>query len=122
VIYWIALAGAVAANVVANLALKIGATSGVTPTTRDHLFSGWQSPWLWAGVGAAGLLLVCYVGAIRGIALSVAYPTVTGFSMVGVTIVSSWALGEPLGLRSVAGTGLVIVGVAVLTLPLPGQA
>jgi multidrug transporter EmrE-like cation transporter len=48
-------------------------------------------------------------------AVSVAYPIVVGLSLVVLAAVSSLALGEMLTPLKLAGTGLIVLGVAVLT-------
>jgi len=49
--------------------------------------------------------------------VSVAYPIVVGLSLVMLAAISALALGEMLTPLKLAGTGLIVAGVAVLTRP-----
>ena len=68
-------------------------------------------------------ILIYGVGIALGIwlvgryAVSVAYPIVVGLSLVMLAAVSALALGEALTPFKLVGTGLIVLGVAVLTRP-----
>lgn len=113
--YWFALLLAVVANVVANVALKFG-------VGHAKLDTGWRSMnvmvgnvWIWIGLIAAVVLLGCYLYAIRGIAVSIAYPVVTGLAAVGIAFLAASVLDEPMNISNVAGIALIILGVTLLS-------
>lgn len=112
--FWVALVVAVFANIMSNVALKIGVHSVDMKGDKHTFLSIIENPWLWGGVILAGVLLVSYVYALKGIALSVAYPSVTALSIVGISIISHWFLGERFGLGKGVGLLLVAAGVYLL--------
>ncbi len=111
---WVALSIAVLANVVANLSLKVAARGASGETASSRLFAFLAQPWTWVGIGAAILLLVCYLIAIREIGLGVAYASVTSVALVLITVSASFILGERLTLMTILGMALVILGIAIL--------
>ncbi len=113
--YWIALFVAVAANVFANVALKIGMREVDVSADWRTIPALIANPWLWVGGSLAGILLGSYLLAIKGIPLSIAYPVVTGLAMVGIAIASAWFLGESLGVSKLMGVCFVIFGVYLLS-------
>jgi len=110
--YWAALIVAIAMNVGSNILLK-SAVLGATGSA-SVVVSMLKDPRLWSGVIMAGILLVCYVYAIRQIQISIAYPTVTGLAMVGVAVLSALLLGEPMNTSKVAGIAMVLMGTFIL--------
>ena len=74
-----------------------------------------SNPWIWAGLFSASVLLGCYLYAIRGIEISIAYPTVTGIAMLGLALLGAWLFAESLTLPKIIGVGLVIVGIFLIT-------
>lgn len=110
--HWFALVVAVIANVLSNYAFKKAMTAG---EARSVLALA-SDPWLWAGGASAGVLLLCYLYALRGVALSVAYPTVTGLAMAGIAVLGAAALGEALSPVKAGAVLMIVVGAAVLHL------
>ncbi len=114
--HWLALIIAVLANIVANVALK----KAVARTPVDQGIGGFLNlaaePWMWVGVLFAGLLLGCYLYALKEIELSVAYPAVTGLAMVGIALGGMAFFGEGLSLTKVFAIAMIIAGVVLLKL------
>ena len=112
--YWLALIIAVIANILANVAFKKAVE--LTPSVKGA--SGFLSllfqPWAWFGLCMATLLLGCYLYALRGIDLSVAYPVVTGLAMLGIALTGALFLSEALTGSKIIAIGLITVGVFML--------
>ena len=110
--YWSALLFAVCANICTNVSFKL-AVQQFTGAFDMRAFM--LSPWAWAGLVSGLLLLSSFTVAIRGIELSIAYPAVTGLAMVGILIVGYFLFSETLSFQKIAGIGLVIAGVILLS-------
>ena len=113
--YWGALLIAVCANVAANVAFKAAMRDLPAPLTLGSLATLAASPWMWAGMISAVLLLLCFLVAIRGIDLGIAYPAVTGLATAGIVVAGYALFSEPLSLPKIAGVGFVFVGIAILS-------
>lgn len=111
-IYWSALLLAVCANVFANVALKLAVLGLSEPLDIHSLLT---SLWAWAGLTSCILLLGGYLIAIRGVELSIAYPTVTGLAMVGIAVIGHFLFSEALSLQKIVGIGFVVIGVIILS-------
>jgi multidrug transporter EmrE-like cation transporter len=72
---------------------------------------------LLAGTLIYGFGLALGIWLIGRYSVSVAYPIVVGLSLVMLAAISALALGEMLTPLKLAGIGLIVVGVAVLTRP-----
>ena len=68
-----------------------------------------------AGTVVYGLGVALGIWLVGRYAVSVAYPIVVGLSLVMLAAVSAFALGEMLTPLKLAGTALIVIGVAVLT-------
>ena len=112
--HWTALLLAVAANAIANIAFKEAIQRHAIDKSPRGLLQLLFEPWLWIGGAFAGLLLVCYLYALKGIALNVAYPAVTGLAMLGVAIGSVVVFGETLSLQRGFAMLLILAGVVLL--------
>ena len=113
-IYWLALLIATGANVFANLAFKLAVRELVLPPDARTFLTLASTPWAWLGVGSAALLLVCYLIAIRGIDLSIAYPAVTGLAMAGIAIIGCVVFSEPFTSTKLMGIGFVFAGILLM--------
>lgn len=114
IVYWTALAVAVLANTGANTALKMAVEGIGTGTMRDKAMGLIVSPSFWLGCGAAFLLLVAYLIAIRGLTLSTAYPVVTTLALVALVLVDKFLFGYSIGATKSLGLGLIVIGVGLV--------
>lgn len=111
-LYWSSLLFAVCANICTNVSFKLAVQQLSGPFDIRALAA---SPWAWAGLASGLLLLGSFIVAIRGIELSIAYPAVTGLAMVGILVVGYVLFSETLSLQKIAGIGLVMAGVLLLS-------
>jgi small multidrug resistance pump len=105
--YYLALAAAILIGVGGQVLLKLGATS-TGPMAEQFL----RLPTI------SGLLLylvagIFYVIALRGIPVSVAFPSVS-LSYVLMAGIDYFAFKEPVGLGQLAGIALIVGGVTLL--------
>ena len=112
--YWSALLIAVCANVAANVAFKTAMRDLPAPLNPGAFAALIAAPWMWAGMISAILLLACFLIALRGIDLSIAYPAVTGLATVGVVLAGYILFAESLSVLKIAGVGFVFLGIAML--------
>jgi multidrug transporter EmrE-like cation transporter len=110
IVYWSAVGAAVSANIACNVAFKKFASGH----GGDSLAKVLVEPWLWLAGLAAIALVSCYVYALRGLALSIAYPAVTSLAMVGTSLAAAIVFGEIMDWRKQLGLGLILGGVALL--------
>ncbi len=113
--YWCALLIAVFANTFANVAFKTAMRDAATPLDLSAVVALITAPWMWAGLISSVVLLSCFLTAIRGIDLSIAYPTITGLAMVGIVLAGYVFFSETLSLQKIGGVGIVVVGVVILS-------
>lgn len=113
-VYWAALAVAVAANVFSNVAFKQAMTIKHPRAGSGTAFWVLAEPWTWIGLASAGILLSAYLFAIREVPLSIAYPVVTGFAMVGIAIFSGLLFDEVVTPSKIVGIGSIAIGIALL--------
>lgn len=112
--HWLALAICIAANIVANIAVK----RAMDGTRLEASWEGFKEivlqPWLWLGCTLAGVIFVSYLYAIRGVPLSSAYPIATSSATIGIALAGSILFGEAIGVRGIAGIGFVLVGLILI--------
>jgi multidrug transporter EmrE-like cation transporter len=106
-------------NAAAQLALKASVT-GMGPIALD-LGQAWpvaaallRQPWLWLGLACYGVSVAVWLLALSRVDVSVAYPLLSIGYVVNALAAWAW-LGEPLSGGRMAGIGIIIVGVFVLT-------
>ncbi len=105
---------AIVANIVTNFALKT-AVRGVDTTSILTIFGGLiKSPWAWCGMLGASVLLVSFMGAIRTLPLSTAYPILTALAILTMTIIEWGFQGVSIGPLKIVGLTLTILGVGAL--------
>lgn len=73
------------------------------------------NPWLIGGIGALGLGMLCWLGVLHTVPLSLAYPMLS-FNFVLVAAASRWLFGEVLSWRYLGGLALIICGIVTLGL------
>ena len=116
-----ALAVAIVTNIGANAALK-GAVAAISADAGESALAQLlRNAYLWIGLALAAVLLVSYLVAIRQIPISVAYLAVSALSMVGLVVVDTTVFGLKLGIQSILGIVLVIVGLALVARATPMQ-
>ena len=64
--------------------------------------------------GRPGCPIGLYAAALKGIDLSVAYPVVTGFAMLGIALAGSLLFGEAVTMQRLLAMGLIFTGVLML--------
>jgi multidrug transporter EmrE-like cation transporter len=108
---WIALILAIAGNIGANFAFKYF----VQTTEFKRSWASWgaavMQPSLWLGLFLGVMLLGCYIYAVRGIPLSIAYTVATSASIAGVTCVGVLGFGEVISTQAIVGIAIVMLGV-----------
>lgn len=114
--YWLALFIAIISNAVANIAFKKAVARTPAEEGVVGFFKLSTEPWMWLGVIAACLLLGCYLYALKGIDLSVAYPMVTGLAMLGIALAGAIVFGEVISAVRMFAMTLIVVGVLLLKL------
>lgn len=112
--HWMALLVSVAANISSNFAFK-RFTEETAMTPAGGLQALLMKPWLWLGVACAGVVMLSYLFAIRGLPLSVAYPVATGLSAAGICLIGSYFFGETIKLTSLSGIALIVLGVMLVS-------
>lgn len=113
--HWIALFLAVAANVGANVSFKHFVQNTEFRATWPAVFAALGQPTLWIGGMFGATLLGCYLYALRGIPISVAYTSATTLSITAIICAGVFLYGEPFGPRMAAGVAAVMVGVFLIT-------
>ncbi len=117
---WALLLGGVALNAAAQLLLKaatrasgvlVADTGGVSWTAAAQLL---RAPPLWAGLGCYGVSVFLWVGALSRVPVSVAYPLLSLGYIVNAFAAAA-LFGEALSATKLAGIGLIIAGVLLLT-------
>ncbi len=112
--YWLALFVAIISNAIANVAFK----KAVMRTPIEEGIVGFAKlaaePWMWLGVVFACLLLGCYLYALKGIDLSIAYPVVAGLAMLGIAFAGALFLGEAISFTRIVGMVLIVTGILLL--------
>jgi multidrug transporter EmrE-like cation transporter len=117
---WTLVLTGVALNAVAQLLLK-AATRIAGPLVDDQGQLGWQNSIVllttvpfWCGLACYGVSLVLWLGALSRAPVSVAYPMLS-IGYVINAVAAAMLFGEALTSAKVAGIGLIIAGVVVLS-------
>lgn len=115
--HWTLIFIAAIANVALNLFLKQGGRgldtgNGLVPLGVSIL----MSPWMWAAVASATVLLSAFVAAVRVYSLSLTYTAVTSIAMVSLTAIGIALQQESPSFGRIAGLGLIVGGLIVIAL------
>ena len=119
-ITWSLLLGGVVLNAAAQLLLKAAtrvsgvlvATSGqVSWSAAAHLM---RAPPLWGGFCCYGVSVFLWIGALSRVPVSVAYPLLSIGYIINAFAAAA-LFGEALTTSKLAGIGLIVAGVVVLT-------
>jgi len=111
---WVALAIAILANALANIAFKIATLRIPTGGTGQKLWVMLNEPWTWVGAMSAGVLLISYLVAIRTLGLAMTYAMVTSLSLVLITTLTPYIFGDRITVAKLTGIGLIILGIALM--------
>ena len=104
------IAASVSCAVFAQMALEIG-SAGLSDRGLLELLGGvTRSPWIPLGVFSYGLGTVAWLAVLRRIDLAVAYPLGSS-SLVLITLLSAFRLGEHIGPLRWAGVALIVTGI-----------
>ena len=71
------------------------------------------NPWLIGGIGALGCGMLCWLGVLHTVPLSVAYPMLS-LNFVLVALAARWLFHEALSWRYVGGLVLIMAGIITL--------
>ncbi len=104
--FWLCLA--VLGNAGGNVLLKYASQNGTA--FLDVYFS---APFIFGGMLFGGGL-ICYMRALAGMPLAVAYLSVVGLSIIAITTLAMVLFGEQLNVEKVVGVVLIFAGVACL--------
>jgi len=113
VTHWTLILIAAAATICLNLFLRQTGRSLDTGSLGSILWGLLITPWAWASVLSAAILLTAFVWAIRLYSLSLTYAAVTSIAMVGLTAVSVALQLETVSALRVLGLGLIVAGIVV---------
>lgn len=117
---WVLLLGGVALNAAAQLFLKaatratgvlVGDTGRIAWSAAAHLL---RQPPLWAGLACYGISVFFWVGGLSRVSVSIAYPLLSIGYVVNAFLAAA-LFGEALSVMKLAGIGLIIAGVLLLT-------
>ena len=90
-------------------------TEGVTERGYiPYLFTVFTDPWVISGFAAAVLAAMCWLLALRGVALSFLYPFMA-LSFVFVPLFAALLFGEKIGPMQIIGLILIVGGVSLAT-------
>jgi len=112
--YWFALFLAIISNGIANVAFKKAVMRAPVEEGIGGFLQLASEPWMWLGAFSACVLLGCYLYALKGIDLSIAYPVVTGLAMLGIVLTGIVFLGETISITKALGIVMVLIGVLLL--------
>ena len=73
------------------------------------------NPWLIGGIGALGCGMLCWLGVLHSVPLSLAYPMLS-LNFVLVAAASRWLFKERLSWRYLGGLALIMIGIVILGL------
>lgn len=117
---WALLLGGVALNAAAQLFLKaatrasgvlVADTGGISWAAVAHLV---RQPPLWGGLACYGVSVFLWVGGLSRVSVSIAYPLLS-IGYVINAFAAAALFGEALSAGKLAGIGLIIAGVLLLT-------
>jgi undecaprenyl phosphate-alpha-L-ara4N flippase subunit ArnE len=102
----------------AQLAFKRGtsAAQALVPEGRGYWRRIAASPWIAAGVALYAGEILCWLGALHDVPLSIAFPALS-LNYVVVVLGARWLLGERVDRRSALAIGLIVAGVTLVVAP-----
>jgi drug/metabolite transporter (DMT)-like permease len=109
---YLSLVAVIAANVAANVFMKIGSTAPVSQSIFFGVF-GWQT--LFA-IGLFGSGVIFYGLALKTLPLYAAQSIIV-LQFVGVVLMASLLFKEPIDVRQWAGIALIVLGLTLVAGP-----
>jgi multidrug transporter EmrE-like cation transporter len=116
---WLLLLLGVLANASASVLIKVAVTPPRRLPTLDQPLRALANWPLWLGLVLYGVAFVLYAIVLRYLPLNIAQPLLTAGSVATVAVLALLLFREPFHWTTVAGLGLVIAGVALLTARVP---
>ena len=95
-----------------QLLFKLGAPNWKGSTLSEWIISFATNPYLMVAVVMYAMTILIWIYVLRTLPLSVAYP-LTALSYVIVPCLSYLLLHEKISLQTVAGSGIIILGVVI---------
>lgn len=113
---WMILILGVLSNASASALIKAAMTAPRKLPSLSEPMSLLQNWPLWLGLFLYGMAFVLYALALTSLPLNVAHPILTSGSIAVVALFSVFFFGEQLSTVNMCGIGLIMIGVAALTL------
>lgn len=115
---YLAVIGAILCNVAAQIALKQSGQHS-HPLFSVPPLPGWLAellnPWIWLGLVSYAISFWLTIIVYRAFPLSIITPLMAASTIVLTVLTAAWLFAEPLGYCRVAGIGLIIVGIFLIT-------
>ncbi|ARU94838.1 4-amino-4-deoxy-L-arabinose-phosphoundecaprenol flippase subunit ArnE [Tatumella citrea] len=70
--------------------------------------------WLGLAVFCLGIAMLLWLQVLRSLPVGIAYPMLS-MNFIWVTLAARWLWGEPVSLRHWCGTGLIILGIVLIS-------
>ena len=114
---YVMLCVAVAFNVGASIALKLGSGHQVSPIeTLQHWDKHLKVLLIFAmALGCYGFAFVSYMLTLRSVPVSIAYPMITGLTTLVIAAIAVPLFGESMPIRSMAGIVFILLGATLLS-------
>ncbi|MFM0145476.1 SMR family transporter [Paraburkholderia sp. RL18-085-BIA-A] len=113
---WIILALGIGSNAAASVLVKFAMlTPRKFPSLSDPLAALTNWPF-WLGLALYGAAFLLYAAALARLPLNVAHPVLTSGAIATVALSSVLIFREPFHWTTGAGVGLIVMGVALLTI------
>ena len=106
---WIFLLIAVVFNSLANIFIKLASYKALAIAIYTNAY-------FMLGLGLFTLSLIFYTLALRGLNVAVAYPVLIGLSLLVITSIAFFFLGEGIKIEQVTGMLLITLGVMLITI------
>lgn len=112
---WLILLLGIAANASASVMVKLAMQPPRQfPSLADPIAALTNWPF-WSGLALYGAAFLLYAAALSRLPLNVAHPILTTGSVAAVALCSVLIFREPMHTTTLAGIGLVVAGVALIT-------
>ena len=76
--------------------------------------SGHLIRWMGLAIVCLGLAMLLWLQVLRSVPVGIAYPMLS-MNFIWITLSARWLWGEPVGLRHWCGTGLIILGIVLIS-------